>query len=135
MPGFKECLQILLLICVEFQRINSIPPEIFMKSLRERCPNTEFFLVRIFSHLDLIRRDIPYLRIQSEWRKIRARKNSVFGHFSRNEYIVFRWLQMMGPYKVIYSPKFAYYIILEAKFNNPFMLLIELLRRCFALLS
>ena len=75
------------------------------------------------------------LRIQSEWRKIRARKNSVCGHFSRNEYIVFRWLQMMGPYKVIYSPKFAYYIILEAKFNNPFMLLIELLRRCFALLS
>ena len=37
--------------------------------LREKCPNTEFFLVRIFPHLDWIRRDtekygaeiIPYL--------------------------------------------------------------------------
>ena len=26
------------------------------------------------------------LRIQSEWRKIRTRKNSVFGHFSRSVY-------------------------------------------------
>ena len=37
-------------------------------SLREKCPNTEFFLVRI----------------QSEYRKIRIRKNSAFGHFSRS---------------------------------------------------
>ena len=34
----------------------------------------EFFLVRIFPHSD---------RIQSECRKIRTRKNSVSGHFSR----------------------------------------------------
>ena len=27
-------------------------------SLREKCPNTEFFLVRIFPHSDWIRRDI-----------------------------------------------------------------------------
>ena len=34
-------------------------------TLREKCPNTEFFLVRI----------------QSEYRKIKTRKNSVFVHF------------------------------------------------------
>ena len=34
---------------------------------REKCPNTEFFLVRI----------------QSECGKIWTRKNSIFGHFSR----------------------------------------------------
>ena len=36
-------------------------------SLREKCPNT------------------VNLRIQSKYRKIRARKNSVFGHFSRSD--------------------------------------------------
>ena len=35
-------------------------------TLREKCPNTAFFLVRI----------------QSEYGEIRTRKNSVFGHFS-----------------------------------------------------
>ena len=48
--------------------------------LPEKCPNTELFLVHIFLYLDLIR-----IRIfQSEYRKIWTRKNSVFGHFSRN---------------------------------------------------
>ena len=37
-------------------------------ALRETSPNPEFFLVGI----------------QSKWRKIRIRKNSVFGHFSRS---------------------------------------------------
>ena len=40
-------------------------------SLREKCPNTEFFLVRI----------------QSECEKIRTWKNSVFGHFLRSGWI------------------------------------------------
>ena len=44
-------------------------------SLRERRPNTEFFLVCI----------------QSESRKIRTRKNSVFGHFSRS--VLFRGMK------------------------------------------
>ena len=39
-------------------------------ALREKCPNTEFFLVCI----------------QFECGKIRTRKNSVFGHFSRSDY-------------------------------------------------
>ena len=43
------------------------------------------FLVRICPHSDWIRRDIPYLSIQSESGKIRTRKTSVFGHFSRSE--------------------------------------------------
>ena len=51
------------------------------KPLREKCPNTELFLVRIFLHSDWIRRNTVSLRIQSEYRKIRTRNNSVFGHF------------------------------------------------------
>ena len=38
--------------------------------MRGKCPNTEFFLVRIF--------------LYSDW--IRTRKNSVFGHFLRSEF-------------------------------------------------
>ena len=47
--------------------------------------NTAFFLVRILPHSAWIRRDTVSLRIQSECRKIRTRKNSVFGHFSRSD--------------------------------------------------
>ena len=43
---------------------------VFAISLYEKCPNTEFFLVRISPH--------------SDW--IRIRKNYVFGHFSRSVY-------------------------------------------------
>ena len=41
---------------------------LYNSALREKCPNTEFFLVRI----------------QSEYRKIRTRKNTAFRHFSRS---------------------------------------------------
>ena len=37
----------------------------FSQKLREKCPNTEFFLIRIFPHLDWIRRDNPYLSVFS----------------------------------------------------------------------
>ena len=50
-----------------------------VSSLREKCPNTRIFLVRIFLHSDWIRillRKSPYysvnLRIQSKYRKIRT---------------------------------------------------------------
>ena len=33
------------------------------RTLRENCPDTEFFLIRIFLHSDWIRRDTPYLSI------------------------------------------------------------------------
>ena len=67
--------------------------------LREKCPNTEFFLVHIFPHSDVFSPNAgkygpektPYLeryevslRIQSDCGKIRTRKNSVFGHFSHS---------------------------------------------------
>ena len=47
-------------------------------TLREKCPNTELLLVGIFLYSDV------NLRIQSEYRKIRARNYSVFGHFLRS---------------------------------------------------
>ena len=66
-------------------------------TLREKCPNTEFFLVRIFLYLSWIHISIYLYRISYseyvysvnvriwfEYRKIRARKNSVFGYFSRS---------------------------------------------------
>ena len=34
-------------------------------SLREKCPNTDFFLVRIFPHLDWMGRDTEYLFVFS----------------------------------------------------------------------
>ena len=45
--------------------------------LREKCPNTELFLVRNFPYSDSVS-----LRSQSECGEKRTRKNSVFGHFS-----------------------------------------------------
>ena len=56
------------------------------QTLHEKCPNTEFFLVRIFPTLDWIRRDTSYLSVFSPNAiKIRIRKNSVFGHISHSE--------------------------------------------------
>ena len=43
----------------------------------------EFFLVRIFLHSNW-KIYGANLFIQSEYRKIRTRKNSLFGHFSRS---------------------------------------------------
>ena len=45
-----------------------------LTSLREKCPNTEFFLVRIFPYSDWIRENT-------------AQKHSVFGHFLHNAYL------------------------------------------------
>ena len=55
-------------------------------SLREKCPNTEFF----WSVFPCIRTKYGDLQSKSPYsvriltRKIRTRKNSVFGHFSRS---------------------------------------------------
>ena len=54
---------------------------------REKCPNTELFLVRISLYSDWIRNTVS-LRIKSEYRKIWTKNNSVFGHFSRSELYV-----------------------------------------------
>ena len=53
-------------------------------SLREKCPNTELFLVDMIPYSGWLRRDASYLRIQSECGKIRTRNNSVIGYFSRS---------------------------------------------------
>ena len=55
---------------------------ILLLTLREKCPNT-FFLVRIF-RIPTEYGEIS-LRIQSKCGKIRIRKNSVFGGFSRSK--------------------------------------------------
>ena len=36
-------------------------------TLRKKCPNTNFFLVRIFPHADGIRRDTPFLSVFSPY--------------------------------------------------------------------
>ena len=70
-----------------------------MYALREKCSDTKFYLVRIFLYSDGIRRFAEQMsvfspntgkygvnfRIQSEYRQIRARKKSAFGHFSRSD--------------------------------------------------
>ena len=64
------------------------------KTLREKCPNTQFFLV--FSTLYLS------LRIQPECGKIWTRKNSVFGYFSRSG---------RTPKNLIYSALFILFLV------------------------
>ena len=70
-----------------------------MKSLREKCPNTELFLVHIFLYLNWIRvfelnTEIYSvdLRIQFKYRKIWSRKNPVFRQFSRIVKIICRMI-------------------------------------------
>ena len=56
----------------------------FQTALREKCPNPELFLVSIFLYSVGLNKKIfsVNFRIQSKYRKIRNRRNSVFGHFS-----------------------------------------------------
>ena len=55
-------------------------------TVSEKCPNTEFFSDPYFPTLE-VNKEIygVYHRIQSEYRKLRTRKNSVFGYFSRSD--------------------------------------------------
>ena len=52
------------------------------------CPNTEFFSGPYFLVFG-VNTEIygVNLRIQSEYRKIRTRENSVFGHFSHSAWL------------------------------------------------
>ena len=55
------------------------------RSLREKCPNTEFFFGPYFPAFGLNTEIYSVnLRLQSEYRKMQTRKNSVFGHFPRS---------------------------------------------------
>ena len=51
--------------------LNEEMNKIMKTALRKQCPNTEIFPVGIFVYW-------------TEYRKIRTRKNSIFGHFSRS---------------------------------------------------
>ena len=55
-------------------------------TLREKCPNTDLFLVCIFLYLFGLNTEIysVNLHIQSKYRKIQTRKDSAFGLFSRS---------------------------------------------------
>ena len=55
-------------------------------SLREKCPNTEFFLVCIFPHSDWIRRDTSYFSVFSPNVENTDKKKLRIGYFSRSAY-------------------------------------------------
>ena len=54
-------------------------------SLREKCPNTEFFS-RPYFPVFVLNTETYFvnLRIQCKYSEMRPRKNSVFGHFLRS---------------------------------------------------
>ena len=54
-------------------------------SQREKCPNTELFLVRIFPHSDWIRRDASYLSVFSPNAGKADQNNSEYGQFLRSD--------------------------------------------------
>ena len=58
--------------CGTKQEMNNKKEESMGNTLREKCPYTELFW-SVFSC------------IRTEYRKIRTRNNSVFGHFSRSD--------------------------------------------------
>ena len=54
-------------------------------TLRQRCPNTELFLVLIFPHSDWIRRDASYLSVFSPNAGKADQNNSEYGQFLRSD--------------------------------------------------
>ena len=61
---------------------------IIWRTLREKCPSTEFFMVRI----------------QSDCGKIRARKNSVFGHISHSGIIEYGYISAVVLNSTVQQP-------------------------------
>ena len=62
---------------------------VLIQSMHVKCPNMELFVVCIFLYLDWLWRFTlcwVNLYIQSEYRKIWTRKNSVYGHFLCSEW-------------------------------------------------
>ena len=77
---FSRIVNISVVNVVSNKTIFQVALVISVVTLREKCPNAEFFLVRIFLYSIYS----VHLRIQSEYRNIPTRKNPVFGHFSRS---------------------------------------------------
>ena len=70
----------------------------------KKCPNTEFFLVRIF-------------RIWTEYGKIWTTKNSLFGHFLRSDGI-FQWRIFLWNKKINYTHKKFLLLVQRHIWNN-----------------
>ena len=68
-------------------------------SLREKCPNTEFFLVRIFPYSDWIRKSPYSVRIRENM----DQKKLLFGHFSRSGYKLDSQVRQREPPKIVPS--------------------------------
>ena len=80
-------------------------------TLREKCPNTEFFLVCIWPYLYWLREDTLFLPVFSpNAGKYRPEKNSVFGHFSR-KINYFLWFF----FTLVRKNRFLYCILLHKK--------------------
>ena len=77
--SFKKRIHRWIRLLVETYTDNPKKLKILEKTLREMCPYTELFLVRIFFYSDWIRRFTSC--IQSEYRKIRTRNYSVLDTF------------------------------------------------------
>ena len=76
----------------------------------------------VFSGIRIEYRDLVNLRIQSEYRKIRTRNNSVFGHFSRSTRflgtkILFEMLPKMLPGRITSVTKWKWKIELLQRRN------------------
>ena len=50
--------------CKEYSEIKAVISLILKLTLREKCPNTEFFLVRIFPHSDWIRENMDQKKLR-----------------------------------------------------------------------
>ena len=87
------------------------------QSLREKCPNTEYFLVRISPHWDPAC-GVP-LRIQSESAEMRTKKNSVFRHFSRSEFWIKNWFLIWGIFGIFDSYTDLYGLLFSLIFIFP----------------
>ena len=80
-------------------------------SLCEKCPNVEFFLVRIFPYSDWIRRNTEYLSVFSPNVGKYGRENSVFGHFSRSDFhIEHQWISSL---EYLFLTRFLSFLNLE----------------------
>ena len=62
---FSNCEKYIVLWAGENCLVTSFHSYLSNIRLREKCPNTELFLIRIFLYSDWIRRDLPYLSVFS----------------------------------------------------------------------
>ena len=63
--AFSNCEKYIVLWAGENCLVTSFHSYLSNIRLREKCPNTELFLIRIFLYSDWIRRDLPYLSVFS----------------------------------------------------------------------